>query len=120
MSENTIALYTAEEIADLRHAGTTGSWRANSRRAGRCRYVLLHRNGHRTHDGVPNGESFLIVRGLSVVPSQYPGRRDIRFAEFAVVSGPDSRRGQRNPVGYGELNDLLPGINPNVLHWQRA
>jgi hypothetical protein len=117
-----VSVLTRKSKQHLFRDSGTGDWVADGGRVEKCDYVVCVRNSHgmrSPEDEIPHATGFLIGRHLSVAPSgDDEDRIVIRFREFAEVNVPNCWSGNRNPVRYGPLEELLPGVDPDALQWQ--
>ncbi|HEX5234248.1 MAG TPA: hypothetical protein VFW25_02850 [Silvibacterium sp.] len=121
MNDDTVVVLTARSIERMVNQGGSQAWRLVPAHARQMDYIVCARNakadwgdGHEAHRS-----AFLIARVRDVVPSpERPDRWLVRFAEYAPIDLPEFwRKGDRNPVRYGSLNEL--GIEPHQLNWHQ-
>ena len=116
--EDSVIVFTRKSIPGMFAAGGTGDWVADRGRVEKCQYVIATRNLDGSSDTkFAHAAGFVIGRSLSTVPVG-EGRILIKFAEYAEINVRDVWKGNRNPVAYGAVEELLPEIELNGLDWK--
>lgn len=116
--ENAVVVFTRKSIPEMFAAGGTGDWVADRTRVEKCQYVVATRNLEGSSDSkFAHGAGFVIGRILSTVPVE-EGRILIKFAEYAEINVRDVWKGNRNPVAYGTVEELLPESDLDGLDWK--
>ena len=122
MSNKTVVVFTFESIDRILHDGGTSEWRLDRNRARQCAFAVCVRHSNakpRTEGPEAHRSAFLIGKVSNVVASPGAMRRRclIQFSEYALVNIHETwRKGDRNPVRYGTLEEL--GIDPSKLEWK--
>jgi hypothetical protein len=89
--------------------GGSGYWKADPTRIDQCKYLVVTRHARSPYgaeDDRPQGQAFLIGRGLKAVYDTKHDRQCITFQEFCEVEIADFWPGGRNPVAYLSLEEF--------------
>jgi hypothetical protein len=129
MSE-VIAIFTGKDLDTLQKDGGSGFWKAKQERLIKAEYVILirnHRESWAVRD-VEHGQAFMVGKISGAETSEeYTGRELIKISEYSLL--PDTEKfkdswrrltdGQRNPVAYLTIDDVLRKLNLdlNDLQW---
>ena len=119
MSEEVLAVFTAQSVERCLKAGGTQSWKLDRGHAKRCRYAILCRNAYTDWgDGKePHGTAFMIGQIADVVPSRdYNDRWLVTFDQYAHIDLPNIWKGWRNPVRYTTFEEL--GVSLEGIQFQ--
>lgn len=119
MAKDAVMVLTSKSLETMIREGGSGDWRAKEDNIRRCPWIIAVRNRHSawSEGEEDHSTAFLIGRISGVTSSSRSGRLVIQFDQYALLSIPNVwPEGHRNPVAYGDLQDL--GIDPDSLKWQ--
>ena len=104
-----LLIFTSKQRDDIIELGGTGWWKVDPVKARKATHVVLVHNAHDRHrsgDPARHGQSFMIATIRDVAQDE-DGRWLIQFDEFADTDAGVEWPGYRNPVTYGDSDELL-------------
>lgn len=121
-----IYVLTGRGVETILEEGGSQAWVIDSNRAKDCEYVVCIQNHHQDifdpkQLSAPHHTAFLVGK-LSGIAAPDPGnddkgnRKKLVFSAFAEIDLANKWPGFRNPVFYGDLEDL--GIDATTLNFQ--
>jgi hypothetical protein len=121
-----IFVLTGRGIETMLAEGGSQAWTIDSNRASECEYVVCIQNHKQEHFdknqlSAPHHTAFLVGK-LAGLATPDPGnddkgtRKKLVFSEYAEIDIADKWPGNRNPVFYGDLDDI--GIDSAALSFQ--
>lgn len=114
-----LLILTSKQRDDIIELGGTGWWKVDPVKARKATHVVLVHNAHDRHrSGDPDrhGKSFMIATIRDVTQDE-DGRWLIQFDEFADTDAGVEWPGYRNPVTYGDSDELLGLLN--IGEWEK-
>lgn len=128
---NIVGIFTGKDLNMMELEGGSGYWVARSDRIRNSEYVIFMRNRRAqwaAKDGKSHGQAFMIGKVSGCIASEkYNGRKVIQMSEYSLLPDTDNFRkawkkltnGQRYPVAYLDIDDLLEdiGLDVNTLDW---
>lgn len=121
-----IFVLTGRGIEAILAEGGSQAWTIDSKRASDCGYVVCIQNHKQDYFdpkqlSAPHHTAFLVGK-LAGLAAPDPGnddkgtRKKLVFSEYAEIDIADKWPGNRNPVFYGDLDEM--GIDVTVLDFQ--
>ena len=121
-----IFVLTGRGIETILAEGGSQAWTIDSNRASDCEYVVCiqnHKQDYFDHKqlSAPHHTAFLVGK-LAGLAAPDPGnddkgtRKKLVFSEYAEIDIADKWPGNRNPVFYGDLDEM--GIDVTALDFQ--
>ena len=121
-----IFVLTGRGIETILAEGGSQAWTIDSNRASDCKYVVCiqnHKQDYFDHKqlSAPHHTAFLVGK-LAGLAAPDPGnddkgtRKKLVFSEYAEIDIADKWPGNRNPVFYGDLEEM--GIDVTALDFQ--
>ena len=114
-----LLIFTSKQRDDIIEIGGTGWWKVDPVKARKATHVILVHNAHdrrRSGDPARHGQSFMVatIRGVA---QDEDGRWLVQFDEFADTDAGIEWPGFRNPVTYGDSDELLGQLK--IGEWQK-
>ena len=114
-----LLILTSKQRDNIIELGGTGWWKVDPVKARKATHVVLVHNAHDRHrsgDSDRHGQSFMIATIRDVAQDE-DGRWLIQFDEFAETDAGIEWPGYRNPVTYGDSDELLGQLN--IGEWEK-
>lgn len=121
--EESVLVFTYKDTNTLLKFNGSQSWKLDSRRVSKCKYIICVNNAKHTLSQSSNnhGFAFLVgkIKGVSkALETNLEDRWIIEFSEYAEVLIPNFWKGLRNPVKYIDTNKI--NINFNDLEFKKV
>ncbi len=114
-----LLIFTSKQRDNIIEIGGTGWWKVDPVKARKATHVVLVHNAHdrrRAGDPDRHGQSFMVATIRDVAQDE-DGRWLVQFDEFADTDAGIEWPGFRNPVTYGDSDELLGQLK--IGEWQK-
>ena len=121
--EESVLVFTYKDTNTLLKFNGSQSWKLDSRRVSKCKYIICVNNAKHPLSQNSNNHGFAFLVGKikdvsKALETNLEDRWIIEFNEYAEVLIPDFWKGLRNPVNYIDTNKI--NINFNDLEFQKV
>ena len=121
--EESVIVFTYKDTNTLLKFNGSQSWKLDSRRVSKCKYIICVNNAKHplSQNSNNHGFSFLVgkIKDVSkALETNLEDRWIIEFNEYAEVIIPDFWKGLRNPVNY--IDTKMININFNDLEFRKV